>query len=150
LGNEIKATVIADRGFDRPAFLQFIKNRGQDFVIRASRGSKIRKNNGKWRILGFHLIKRGQRRMLRKITYTAEREVMCHLALLWDPNQKEPWLLLCSNSYKDAREAGNLYAQRMKIEEMFRSFKNEQTGFDLKRLRSKRWIGGYAFCLSRH
>jgi len=140
---DVKVVILADRGFDRPMFLRWIRGLGHDFVIRASKGSKIRKNNGIWRKLGPHLIQRGRRRVMRKILYTQADKEPCSLAVLWNRDQKEPWLLLTSLDGASATEIGNLYAMRMEIEEMFRSLKNEQQGFDIKKVRLRhldRWM----------
>jgi hypothetical protein len=143
LGTRLKIIWLADRGFDASATLDLISKNGCFYAIRASTESNCWKSNGRKFKLRKYLVKKGQKRELHDIIYCERRGVRTNLYCIWQNEQKEPWLILSNIRFKNANSAGNLYARRMTIEEMFRSMKNERDGFDLRVVRLRhldRWL----------
>lgn len=138
----VKVIVLADRGFDAPLTLKYIKSLGFSYVIRVSTGDYMYLKNGKKRKISQKIVLKRGIKSYKKIRYTKKEELETNLYCIWHFSQKEPWLLL-SDMDINTYEASVLYSKRMRIEEMFKSFKNEHTGFDIKKVRIRhldRWI----------
>jgi len=131
----ITVHVLADRGFDSPRTLRFIENRKAFYIIRASVGTWIKNQRGKRRKVKQSLVKRRGMAAYRNIEYSESYPVTTNLLCVWEYRQNEPWLLLTNDPFLSVKDAASLYAKRMRIEEMFKSLKNEQTGFDVKKVR---------------
>jgi transposase len=142
LGFKHKITLLADRGFDSPEFLLFLEMLKIKFVIRVSSAKWIYFKNGKKRKTGKNIIKKGFQQKYENIKYTGNKKFRCNLYVKWKDDQKEPWMLLSNKNVK-IEKVCDLYAKRWAIEEMFKSLKNEDVGFDLKKVRLRhfdRWL----------
>jgi hypothetical protein len=141
--SNMRVIILADRGFDAPDTLEFISEHGYEYVIRAKTQTCFYTAKGRIKKITFRLVKKRGFSVYRNIEYTKARRVKTNLYCLWQECQEEPWLLLSNINMSTPQIIGSLYAERMKIEEMFKSFKNEHTGFDIKQVRLRhldRWL----------
>lgn len=140
--NKKDITILADRGFDSPDLLDiFIRNKIK-FVVRSKTERYIYLKNGKEIKLTHELIKKGSEKKYINVFYTKTNPVLLSVYLKWDKNQDEGWILL-SNISNNVSYVADLYAKRWEIEEMFKSMKNQDVGFDLKTVKLRhidRWL----------
>ena len=139
-----KVVVLADRGFDRAKFADFLGNFGPNvfYVIRASKDAYIH-----WRgtriLLSDDLVAQGDWKNYGWVRYSDEHQIRVRFCAAWDDEMKSPWLLITNMPDVSVKSIVSLYGKRMTIEEMFKSMKNEVVGLSLKCVRIKaidRWL----------
>lgn len=129
--------VLADRGFGRAGFLNWLQCHGVEYVVRVKKGACLTEADGKQWKLGEEGLERGQPRWVREVRYGLyhgrPRGLLLNVALCWrvpksrarDPRRKqpeEPWYL--ATSLKDAQSAASWYWRRGWIEQSFRDSKS--------------------------
>jgi hypothetical protein len=137
-----KIIIIADRGFCSPETLNFLVNNRVSYIIRAITGKTVFFTNGRSRMIDHDMVKKGTTKAYYDIIYTETRAVPSNLYCIWNKEQTEPWLLLSNMAGKKVSKIAALYEKRVEIEEMFKSMKNEQVGFELKQTKLRhidRW-----------
>jgi hypothetical protein len=82
------------------------------------------------------VTKPGQCCWLSDIQLTKEHQHSCHFLALWQPGEKEPWLL--ATNLPDVRTTRLQYSRRMWTEAMFGDFKRH--GFDLESSRLQHFL----------
>mgnify|MGYP003332110279 CR=1 FL=1 len=132
----IKVTIIADRGFQDNDFCDFLKNLGFEYIIR------IRKNilieyNGERKHARDWLFKNGSARLLSPARITLQSYEVPAVVCTKKAGMKEAWFLITSHSNKKASEIVSMYARRFTIEESFRDSKNLRFGMGLSDTRIK-------------
>jgi hypothetical protein len=141
----VQPVVLADRGFARATFLEWLQAHSLDYVVRIDKGTCITEPDGRRWKLGEEGMRLGERRFHPLVRYGLyhgrPREVCTHLALTWRlprhqersapsaaPSQPEqPWYL--ATNLPTAAQAVAWYRQRFWIEE---SFKDAKSRFRLK------------------
>lgn len=135
--------VLADRGFDSPATLQFIESYGYQYIIRASTQENMYTSSGRMKKITKSLVKKRGQKIYSNIEYTTKHRLLTNLYCIWNYDQDEPWLLLSNIKKASVAEIAGEYCKRMTIEEMFRSLKNDRDGFNIKIVRLRhldRWL----------
>lgn len=89
-----------------------------------------------WQRCATLVTRPGQRFWLTNIELTQQHAHPCNLFSLWQPGEKEPWLL--ATNLPSARLARLHYARRMWTEGMFGDFK--RNGFDLEASRLQQFL----------
>lgn len=142
LSNADEIIVLMDRGFDSPQMIRYLKNLGVKFIIRSKSERWITTRRGKEILIKNMYKKPGKDKSFKDVYYTRSSKVQVMFYARWEKGQNEPWFLL-SNIKSNIDEICALYARRWPIEEMFKAMKNEQTGFDIKKVRLRhldRWL----------
>jgi hypothetical protein len=133
--------VLADRGFRRASFIDWLQEHRLDYVVRIKKGSCLTEEDGhRWK-LGEEGLKPGQMRFVSGVRYglyhDRPRDLWTNVALCWRvPKSKmrdlrrkapeEPWYL--ATSLHSAKAAASWYWQRGWIEQ---SFKDSKSRFGL-------------------
>jgi len=76
-----------------------------------------------------------RRRVLRASAATIDRllkPIRCHVAIIWRPDQEEPWHLLTNQEEIRATRLGKVFAHRMSVEEYFRDTRSLRNCFALR------------------
>lgn len=142
LGNRANIMILADRGFDAPSTLLLIERLGWQYIIRVKSKKTIVTKSGIIKKTHQFVKKPGCKKKLESVIYTKTRKVCCHFYINWQTDAKESWMLL-SNINDSIERICFLYSLRWEIEEMFKAMKNEDVGFDIRKVRlSKldRWL----------
>lgn len=140
-----RVTIIADRGFCRPAFARFLmtfRRKNIFFVIRVSSETYIYKGKKQIRIAK-DMIQEGEEKNFGWVDYSKKHRVRVRFIAKWQRGTKEPWFLITNIQSVSTQRIVSLYKKRMHIETMFKSMKNDQVGFHLKHVRLQyieRWI----------
>lgn len=131
LPKEVKPVLIADRGFGRAQFFQFLQTLKVDFVIRVkgevwiTLESKVRRKLSKMR------LKPHRPRWYLNIAYREDDKVTgLNLAATIAPESDDPWFLITTLASKE--EAIACYEKRFQIEEFFKDTKHQLGLADLQ------------------
>lgn len=144
LPQHMKVLVLGDRGFHRPEFIRFIRSFGNnvDYIIRIPTGNYMIVK-GKRILISNDLLSKGNAKNFGMIEYTNERRLPTRCVAVWDNESRDPWILATSINRVAPWTIAKLYANRMSIEAMFKSMKNEVSGLSLKKARLRhidRWL----------
>jgi Transposase DDE domain len=134
LSKDWKAVIVADRGFQRVAFLQYLAAQGFGYVIRLKGDAcvEVAGYSGKLRD---YALKVGQCFKLSKVTYHKRQRYELKVVLNCEKRDGKvcSWML-ATNLGLTARQTVAIYARRFWCEESFRDQKQE---FDLEGVRVK-------------
>ena len=142
----VRAVVLADRGFARATFLEWLQRHPArpEFVVRVDTGTCLTEPDGRRWKLGTEGLQLGQLRWAPGVRYTLyhgrPRDLVVNVALCWRASARraarrphrtpaEPWYL--ATSLGRAEQAVAWYWQRGWIEQ---SFKDSKSRFGLKRV----------------
>lgn len=143
----VRAVVLADRGFARATFLEWLQAHPvrPDFVVRVDKGTGLTEPDGRRWKLGQEGLRLGQLRWAPGVRYALHhgrpRALVVNVALCWRASTRrasrrphrvpaEPWYL--ATSLGRAEQAVAWYWQRGWIEQ---SFKDSKSRFGLKQVR---------------
>jgi hypothetical protein len=137
----VKVTVLADRGFGDAAFYALHWDLGLDHIIRF-RGDVIvtSADGGESRPAKDWLLPGGRARILRDVRVTGEKTPVAAVVCVWAKGMKEPWFLACGEGSRSrsAAQVVKLYGRRFTIEESFRDAKDLRFGMGLSSVRISR------------
>ena len=132
---DVKVTVLADRGFADCELFEFLGELGFDYVIRLRGNYQVTSAGGEKRKASDWVGAGGRARTLRDATVTdARRWRAATVACVKDRDMDEPWCLV-SSERRSARAMVALYAKRWGIETSFRDVKNPRFGMGLTQTR---------------
>jgi len=77
-------------------------------------------------------VRRGTQQVLHNVAYRKLLPVEQHVAVLWLPENDEPWFLMTNLSRLQAKKLSRIYGRRMTIEEYFRDCKSKRNGYALQ------------------
>jgi hypothetical protein len=140
LPGSVRPVILADRGFHRASFLDWLERHRLDYVVRIRKGACISEASGHRFKLGEEGLKIGELRFMEGVRYGLyhgrPRELTINIALCWKvaksraKKPEEPWYL--ATSLKNAKMAASWYWQRGWIEQ---SFKDSKSRFGLAQVR---------------
>lgn len=140
----VRAVVLADRGFARATFFEWLQAHHLDYVVRIDKGTCLTEPDGRCWKLGTEGLQRGDLRWAAPVRYGLyhgrPRDLWLHVALCWrlpkavarNPRRKppkDPWYLATSLAAPETAVAW--YWQRGWIEQ---SFKDAKQCFGLARV----------------
>ena len=132
---DVKVTVLADRGFADCGLFDFLEALGFGYVIRLRGNFLVTSADGEKRKASDWVGAGGRARTLRGATVTDARQwKAATVACLRDRGMKEPWCLVASER-RGARSMAALYGRRWGIETSFRDVKDPRFGMGLKETR---------------
>lgn len=129
-------TILADRGFGRTEMARLCQALAFHYIIRIQPTVWVRSRRFTGRLTAYP-IRRGQRHLLRNVWYRKVRPVRQHVAVVWLPDQEEPWYLMTDEAHLKAQALSKVFARRMSIEAYFRDAKSKRNGFALRLIQIK-------------
>ncbi len=126
-----EVTLLADRGFGRAAMARECQTLHFHYIIRIEPQVWIRGRTFTGRLSTFPLA-RGHSCVLRDVWYRKTQPVQQHVAVIWPPEQEEPWYLMTDVAHLKAKTLSQVFARRMTIEEYFQDTKSQRNGFALR------------------
>ncbi len=132
----VRVTLLADRGFGRTEMARVCQELKFHYIIRIQPSVWVSSSRFTGRLADYP-IHRGQRHLLRHVSYRKERPVVQDVAVVWLPDQSEPWYLMTDEEHLRAQVLSKVFARRMSIEEYFRDVKNKRNGFALRLIQIK-------------
>jgi hypothetical protein len=130
--DDVKVTVVADRGFASYRFFDFIENElGFNYVIRLKSSTTIISNKTTIKTAKEWLRPDGRALNIKQAKITKDEFPVEQVIITKEKNMKDAWYLASNCSDKKTREIINLYSRRWKIEPYFRDIKDQRFGFGL-------------------
>ena len=136
LPDEIKVTVVTDRGFcDHKLYRVLCDELKFSFVIRMRATIMVSATHGERRKAADWVGPGGRARMLHGATVTGLNYPVGTVVCVHAKDMKEPWCLVTDTTDKTARELMNLYAKRWGVECQFRDSKDLRYGMGMGEVR---------------
>jgi hypothetical protein len=130
LPQDVRAIVLADRGFGDQAIYKALSDAHIDYVIRF-RGNILVESAKETKAAADWVPTSGQARKIKHPRVTSARTEVAAVVCKKAKNMKEPWCLATSLSDRAASKIVKLYAKRFRIEENFRDTKDLRFGMGL-------------------
>jgi len=132
LPENVKVTLLADRGFGYVELYQELKKLNFSFVIRFKGNTNVYKADGEVRLAKDWIGKNGAAKRLENARVTeSSQETMPVVVCVQDKNMKDSWCLVASDLSLKNREIINFYAKRWSIEPSFRDQKDIRFGMGM-------------------
>jgi hypothetical protein len=128
---DAQVVILADRGFGRAEMARECQRLGFSYLIRIRPDVYIRHGEFTGKLLDLP-VHPGMRRVLRNVTYRKNEPVIQHVAVVWEPEEDEPWFLMTNLPRLGAWRLSKYYGRRMSIEEYFRDAKSLRNGMALR------------------
>ena len=131
LPNEVRAIVLADRGFGDQALYSALGGANFDFVIRFRGNIRVENAEGESRTAAEWVPKNGQARKLENARVTGDRTEVAAVVGTKARGMKNAWCIASSLKDRTGSEIVALYGKRFTIEETFRDTKDLRFGMGL-------------------
>ena len=131
LADNVRVTLLADRGFGDQKRYEHLKCLGWDYVIRFGKGILVTNAQGMSKPAAQWLAPCGRARMLEKVTVTADESAVPAVVVVHARGMKESWCLATSRDVLTASQIVKLYGKRLRIEETLRDAKDNHFGMGL-------------------
>ncbi len=133
LPDDVKVTLLADRGFADTKLFGFLDELGFDYVIRLKGNTRVGAADGTVRP-----AQDGQGGRARKLRDAVVTEAQCPVGAVvcvQAKDMKEAWCLVASNAAAPSRQIIDLYSKRWGVEPSFRDTKDLRFGLGLSSVR---------------
>lgn len=133
VGDTVKLTILADRGFGDASLYCLHSELGFNHVIRFKGNVLVTNAQGETRKANAWLSPSGRARIMRGVTVTAAQIPVDAVVCVRAKGMKEPWFLACGGDVakSTAQQAIKLYGRRFTIEEGLRDTKDMRFGMGL-------------------
>jgi len=131
IAENVRITVLADRGFGDHKLYRMLQTLGWDFVIRFKGNIQVESADGVTMTAAAWVPSSGRATMLRGVRVTRRRAEVPAVVVVHAKNMKEAWCLATTLSERKASDVVKLYGRRFTIEETFRDQKNLRFGMGL-------------------
>jgi hypothetical protein len=129
----VQPVVLADRGLASPTLIRLIQQRGWDYLVRVQRDTTLSKTRRGPRVhLGELVAAPAAASVVTDGWVFLKHSLWAHCAAVWRTGYQEPWLLVSNLDL--GLELADLYAQRMRIEALFRDTKSGGFEWELSRV----------------
>lgn len=135
--DDVKVTVIADRGFASESVYQSISDLGFDYIIRFKGNTYVEDCNGVTKKAKDWLNISGHARTLRDAKLTDKKIPTNTIVCYHEKGMKSDWCIASNKIQVAGNELVKLYAKRWSIECSFRDLKNDRFGFGLENVRTQ-------------
>jgi hypothetical protein len=123
--------ILGDRGFGRTEMARACQELRFGYILRIQPTVYVKHPDFAGKLLDLP-VRPGSRRMLRHAQYRKVRPVQQHVAVVWEPGQKEPWFLVTNLPRLGSIRLSRIFGRRMTIEQYFRDTKSQRNGWALR------------------
>lgn len=133
VGEHVKVTIVADRGFSDQKLYRFVTEElGFEFIIRFRGVVHVTDASGETRKAKDWLGKGGRMRVLRNVKVTAKQARVSTVVVVHEKGMKDAWCLAASEEGLKGSEVKKAYGKRFTCEETFRDIKDLHFGMGMK------------------
>ena len=132
---EVKATIVADRGFGSIETYQTLIDLKFEYIIRFKQNIHIAHGNHAAKPASEWANTNGRMKVLRNARVTQAGFPAGSVFLMKDHGMKDSWCIVASNPTLQSMEVKAFYGKRFTIEELFRDIKNGRYGLGLSEVR---------------
>lgn len=130
--DDVRVTLLADRGFDDHAFLEFIQGLKQfDYVIRFRGKTTVTNSAGESRPANAWVGKGGRAKTIRNARLTRKGLEVSTIVCVHDKKMKDAWCLASNKAGAASKDLVKYYSRRWSIEAAFRDLKDPRFGLGL-------------------
>jgi hypothetical protein len=132
---QVQPVVLADRGLASPALVNLVQQRGWDFLLRVQGKTTLRTTPARSaprQHLGELITRPGAPSVTLDGWVFYAHPIWAHTAAVWRSGHKDKWLLVSNLDLGTG--LAELYAQRMKVESLFRDAKSGGFEWELSRV----------------
>jgi hypothetical protein len=130
--DNVRVTLLADRGFADVRFFKHIQKQGWDYVIRLRGNILVQTKDGRVMPASKRVQGAGRAGKLPGVLLTNQRVPIAAVVTKRQAGAKEPWCLATSRGDDKASDIIALYRKRFSIEETFRDQKDLRFGLGLR------------------
>lgn len=135
IADDVRVTIVADRGFGDVKLYDFLARERWNYVIRFREAIHVRIRGGE-RVPASELVPEGGRaRLWKNVTITAQEHSVAGFVAVKAAGMKDAWCLATNRTDLTAAQVVALYGRRFTIEETFRDAKNPRFGLGLSDVR---------------
>lgn len=138
LPKDVKATILADRGFGDTKLFALLEGLGFEYVIRFRGNISVMASTGETRSASAWVGKGGRAVKLKNAAMTASEHQVGAVVCVHAKDMKEPWCLATNKAEATSRQITNYYAKRWTIEPSFRDTKDLRFGMGMSALQITR------------
>jgi hypothetical protein len=138
LPQDVKVTILADRGFGDTKLFTLLEELKFDYVIRFRGNINVMASTGETRSASAWVGKGGRAVKLKNAAMTASERPVGAVVCVHAKDMKEPWCLATNKAEETSRQITNYYAKRWTIEPSFRDTKDLRFGMGLSALQITR------------
>ena len=131
LPEDVRVTLLADRGFGNQERYKHLDLLGWSFVIRFRENILVESDEGDSKPAAEWVPKNGRAKILRKARVTPDRTHVGAVVCIKAAGMKEAWCLATNRTDLSPTEIVDLYGRRFTIEETFRDQKDPRFGLGL-------------------
>jgi hypothetical protein len=131
----VRATILADRGFADTKLFEFLGELGFDYVIRLKGNTRVGAVDGTTRPAQEWVGQGGRARKLRDAAVTEAHCPVGAAVCVHAKGMKEPWCLVTGSRDATAPQVIKLYSKRWTVEPSFRDTKDLRFGLGLGAIR---------------
>jgi len=132
---QVQPVVLADRGLASPALVNLVQQRGWDFLVRVQGNTTLRTSPSRSTArvhLGELITRPGAPSVTLDGWVFYAHPIWAHTAAVWRTGYQDKWLLVSNLDLGTG--LAELYAQRMKVESLFRDAKSGGFEWELSRV----------------
>lgn len=133
----VKVTIIADRGFASEMVYESIISRDFDYIIRFKGWTYVESNSGINKKANEWLKENGKARMLRNAKLTEKKIPVNSIICYREKGMKNDWCIASSRTELSSSDIIKYYSKRWSIECSFRDLKDNRFGFGLENVRTR-------------
>ncbi len=131
LSEDVRVTLLADRGFGNQERYKHLDVLGWSFIIRFRENILVKSAEGESKAAADWVAKNGRAKILRNAQVTADRTHVGAVVCMKAAGMKEAWCLATNRTDLSPTEIIELYGRRFTIEETFRDQKDPRFGLGL-------------------
>ncbi len=129
---DVRVTIVADRGFGNTPLFDFIQHELDfDFIIRIKSNIKVSDASGALFPIKEWLLPSGRTRTLKHVQITGNRQDVARVICCKKKDMKETWYIASSRSDLASSKILTLYGKRWGIETTFRDIKDYRFGMGM-------------------
>ncbi|WP_322619529.1 IS4 family transposase [Shewanella sp. YLB-07] len=129
---DVRVTIVADRGFGNTPLFDFIQHELDfDFIIRIKSSIKVTDASGALFPINEWLLPSGRTRTLKHVQITGNRQDVARVICCKKKDMKEAWYIASSRSDLASSKILTLYGKRWGIETTFRDIKDYRFGMEM-------------------